>query len=502
LTTDYGSDNACIQAAIDYVNGLGGGSVLIREGTYSIVATINLYSNINIIGIGLKTIIQAATGSTYTRIIYGSGVSNVVTRDMTIDGNNCDIAAGIHFETSSSNIQLSYLYVKNCGSTDGKEPIGIAFGVSSDVVISDCIMDNNYHYGMSLYQINRAVVNNCISKNNGRSGFGVGGAAQGDSSNITINGNVAYNNGYNGFWCRCADYLVISDNNIHTSTNYQGINLVDVRYVVISNNTIKNCGQHGILVDNNVGVSKEIIIDCNFISDVQNVQVSGSGVDISAPSDISFHVSNNIIEDALHGIQLATGDNFEISNNIIRNILRNGITLWNVLNGVISHNVVKNCGKQGTANQQAGINLNGNTGSESGYIVITGNRCYDDQGTKTQKYGIQEQGTSNYNEIVNNLVYGNDTAGLVKIGVNTVISNNSGYNPVGTVGPPSVPATTVNYTNAYGYPCQVQIYGGTVTEIDIDDIATGLTAGIFMIPPGGTINITYSAAPSWRWWGL
>jgi len=73
---------------------------------------------------------------------------------------------------------------------------------------------------------------------------------------------------------------------------------------------------------------------------------------------------------------------------------------------------------------------------------------------------------------------------------------------IGNFTAPAIPATTVNYTNAYGYPCQVQVYGGTVTEIDIDDIATGLTSGIFMIPPGGTINITYSAAPSWRWWGL
>jgi len=87
-------------------------------------------------------------------------------------------------------------------------------------------------------------------------------------------------------------------------------------------------------------------------------------------------------------------------------------------------------------------------------------------------------------------------------GTKIFIINNPDFNPVGSVGPPSVPATTVNYTNAYGYPCQVQVYGGTVTEIAIDDIATGLTSGIFMIPPGGTINITYSAAPSWRWWGL
>jgi len=82
------------------------------------------------------------------------------------------------------------------------------------------------------------------------------------------------------------------------------------------------------------------------------------------------------------------------------------------------------------------------------------------------------------------------------------IIDNEGYNPVGNFTAPSMPNSGVNYTNDYGYPCMVQVYGGNVTDIDIDDVATGLTSGTFIIPPSGTINITYSSAPSWRWWGL
>jgi hypothetical protein len=74
--------------------------------------------------------------------------------------------------------------------------------------------------------------------------------------------------------------------------------------------------------------------------------------------------------------------------------------------------------------------------------------------------------------------------------------------PTGNFAAPTVPASTVNYTNDFGYTCQVQIKGGTVTEIDIDDIATGLSSGIFIIPNGGTLNITYSVVPTWVWWGL
>ena len=41
-TGSYTSDDLAIQAAIDYVDGLGGGTVLIREGVYVITSTINI----------------------------------------------------------------------------------------------------------------------------------------------------------------------------------------------------------------------------------------------------------------------------------------------------------------------------------------------------------------------------------------------------------------------------------------------------------------------------
>lgn len=80
-------------------------------------------------------------------------------------------------------------------------------------------------------------------------------------------------------------------------------------------------------------------------------------------------------------------------------------------------------------------------------------------------------------------------------------ANQSGSS-IGWISPtPTVPATTVNQTNTYGKPVTVYVRGGTVTNITIDGVATGFTSGTFRVQAGGTINITYSVAPTWFWYG-
>ena len=87
------------------------------------------------------------------------------------------------------------------------------------------------------------------------------------------------------------------------------------------------------------------------------------------------------------------------------------------------------------------------------------------------------------------------------IGRNVSISGNPGYNPVGPLTAPGVPATTVAYTNPFGVACAVFITGGTVTAVAIGGTSTGLTSGMFRVPAGQTIKLTYSSAPTWTWFG-
>lgn len=77
-----------------------------------------------------------------------------------------------------------------------------------------------------------------------------------------------------------------------------------------------------------------------------------------------------------------------------------------------------------------------------------------------------------------------------------------GYNPRGySVTQPAVPASGVSQTNTTGVDCTVFVTGGTVTAIAIGGTNTGLTSGSFRVPVGQTINLTYSAAPTWTWFG-
>jgi hypothetical protein len=67
---------------------------------------------------------------------------------------------------------------------------------------------------------------------------------------------------------------------------------------------------------------------------------------------------------------------------------------------------------------------------------------------------------------------------------------------VNLVPQPAVPATTVPLVNTSGVNETITVAGGTVTAIAINGTATGVTSGTFVVPPGGTITLTYTVAPT------
>lgn len=67
---------------------------------------------------------------------------------------------------------------------------------------------------------------------------------------------------------------------------------------------------------------------------------------------------------------------------------------------------------------------------------------------------------------------------------------------------PAVPASTVTATNTSGSAMLVQVQGGTVTVVAVNAVTVGTLAGLFLVPAGQTIAITYSVAPTWIWYQL
>jgi len=106
--------------------------------------------------------------------------------------------------------------------------------------------------------------------------------------------------------------------------------------------------------------------------------------------------------------------------------------------------------------------------------------------------------TNNYISGVSNAI---NVSGLT-VNKLSAIQNNIGFNPVGNVPSPTMPASGVALTNPYPYTCRIAISGGSVSNIAIDGFYTGLTGGMFVLGPGETIILNYSVAPSWTWFGL
>ena len=67
------------------------------------------------------------------------------------------------------------------------------------------------------------------------------------------------------------------------------------------------------------------------------------------------------------------------------------------------------------------------------------------------------------------------------------------------VNAPAVPATTAAAANGTGTVVAVTISGGTLTSVVVNGSQAGTTAGTYLVPVGGSISITYSAAPTWAW---
>ena len=104
--------------------------------------------------------------------------------------------------------------------------------------------------------------------------------------------------------------------------------------------------------------------------------------------------------------------------------------------------------------------------------------------------------------VSDNLLSNSYAAGFLKAGTNTglIVRGNHGYNPVGAVGSPSFPASTVALVNPFGIDAQVFLYGGSITEIKIGaNVAGYATSYPFILPAGESITVTYTGSPGWNW---
>ena len=138
-------------------------------------------------------------------------------------------------------------------------------------------------------------------------------------------------------------------------------------------------------------------------------------------------------------------------------------------------------------------------------VTITGNKILNNQAGSP----IGMKGTSGNWHIANNSFAQNNSDSPAPLSIDSIVINNSGYNPVGVIADPwsntgdlsndgggsSDPVSGQVYTVRQS-PKTIIITGGAVTEIAIDGTPTGLPAGAFKLGIGESIAVTYSATPT------
>jgi parallel beta-helix repeat protein len=339
-----GSDNRALQAAVDYITGLGGGTVEIGEGQYIMYDSLHLRSNVTVKGEKGKTILRKADGvvcplaldgdfgeqqftieePTGFEVGYGvaiwddnaGGFHTTVARITGQNGNtfsidkplmaDCMVAnkakaatvfpivSGYHIEAArvegltidgnkDSNVHLN-----------GCRGAGIFLYRAFGTVIEDCVVRNYNGDGISFQQSNDVTVVRCISENNNYLGIHPGSGSQ----RPRVQNCVASNNGTDGlFLCWRVRHGLFTNNVLQGNRRF-GISIGHKDSDnILSRNVVRSNHQDGVFFRNEtLGMAahrnrlEENIIENNGVDqEAAGIRIRGH------TNDLVF--KNNIIRD-------------------------------------------------------------------------------------------------------------------------------------------------------------------------------------------------------------
>lgn len=424
LGNGVADDTAAINAAIAT-----GKPVFFPAGTYLISSDLVPGSGQLLEGAGRsKTTIKKTAGT--TAVILPAAGSGGAVRRMTVD---CNGHQGGIFVTNHTDYLIEDVLVKNtagggfwgfCAHTGAHRMrvigsratacyIGVQFGGgASDCVLQnsevDNITENSTFEGMVfLSTAPRAnVIGNYI--HDGATCDGI--SLDQGSVDVLILGNRLVNIGGANTARRGINFTVaggahrarIIGNVIDTTGENAIYVFTNNDYGLIQGNTIRNTNQS----NTNPSVSVEV--------DAFHWKVIGNLVDTSVGTCDGFFVnSKNVYAD-----------------NVVLNQGRHGIYIFadgsgpvSVTDAVVLGNILKNNGKAVSGN---GIQLTANFSGVISNVQVSHNRCFDDQATKTQQFGISAAGTAaDHSIITENITVGNAAGGLsVTPGTGSVVTNN------------------------------------------------------------------------------
>jgi len=384
---DGTADDVQIQEAIDYVNGLGGGIVFIKEGDYDITDNILYKNNVILQADGIATVLTLADNVNKPILKPSGTITYAVIKGFKIDGNKA-----------------------NNTSPGASGNMGITLGGASGIYVYENLVTNCYNVG-----IEEASTTSSYVFDNTITDCGQGIRLTAESNDNEVRNNIVDGNDYGIF------------------VYHNGSTLYSRRNKIIGNTVINSIGTNDALAQaagiSLVGAPNTIVTD-NIVKDNAT-----RGIECYDGSTYSQITNNQVIGNGSTGIDTGPDDHLVISNNIVNENGGSGIYLSGVKSSIISDNEVLNNGQSTpSADSYSGIVLQEDSGTGTSPVndnIITGNNVTDTQATKTQVYGIIEcwTGTRNpdwylRNIISNNNVRGNLTGDLSIISNTDTIENN------------------------------------------------------------------------------
>lgn len=487
---DGDADNVQIQQALDNCNTAGGGIVFLKEGSYDIEATLTVYSNTTLQGVGWKTILEVAVED---ECVYTVNASNITLKDFAIDCNGYYSTSNVNpvYVGVSSTVLIDHLYVHDTQVAIDNSSAAIGGDRVINMIVQNCLVKTVTDYGISLGAALRCKIINNFVWNPANHGIAVVNGAYGNgdyefAKNNVISGNSIYTDSdgtdNNGIKLRKAIYTVVSNNNIyHTSSSISslghGITTDDydsaadaiannsnyLSHNVYSNNTIKNyahginlLGENDSVISNNTiympdvdssrGInvagqvtgnatpiySTRIVIEGNTIeyNTTQTHHTGVIGISIETLCPYCNIKGNSIYYCGYRAIIVVYQSNFTIiEGNTIKDSYEDGINIGfpdASLNYGASYNVVSGNIIRGSSRTANNSRYDILLYAGSTYNTISENQCIADASNKAA-YNIVSQATANTNNVMGNIVIGGVTATILMQGTGDKIRNNNGY---------------------------------------------------------------------------
>ena len=252
-------------------------------------------------------------------------------------------------------------------------------------------------------------------------------------------------------------------------------------------------------VVNYTGKTGTGLTGCTYVSGSATGTVATGGAVISQAFPYMVHFTSGLVIGGTPGVAMSAGNNITFDS---VDFNQNGGTGING-SGAVDQVTIANC--QFVLNgQTAGTNYE-IAWSSTGKMLAHHNTFNTPVGTAASQVTACVNATAGATIVDNNTVA--NTAPLFSSGYAKIARNNFGYNPIGAVGPPAFPATTVALTNPYGSDATVYIKAGTggITNILTGGNTTGIAlasggqATVF-VPVTQSITVDYpSGTCTWVW---